>query len=109
MYNFKKLKGEKIKYISDNATLKKDKDFIDISVVLTDKRLILLDYPSGINNFEEVLRISRNVEYNREKEPILIVKLEDIDHIENEELDKYILKDGNFFYLQDDELREKFH
>ena len=109
MYNFKKLKGEKIKYISDNSTLKKDKDFINISVVLTDKRLILLDYPSGINNYEEVLRISRNVEYNREKEPILIVNLKDIDHIENEEFDKYILKDGNFFYLQDYELREKLH
>ncbi len=109
MYNFKKLKGEDIKYISDNSVLKKDKDYINISVVLTNKRLILLDYPSGVNNYEEVLRTSRNVEYNREKEPILIVNLTDIDHIENEEFEKYVLKDGNYFYLQDDELRSKLY
>ncbi len=109
MYNFKKIKGEKIKYISDSAILKKDKDLINISVILTNKRLILLDYPSSVNNFEEVLRTSRNVEYIREKEPILIVDLRDIDHIENEEFDKYILKDENYFYLQDDQLRSEFH
>jgi hypothetical protein len=109
MYNFKKLKGEKIKYISDNAILKKDKDYINISVILTDKRLILLDYPSAVNNFEEVLRTSRNVEYMREKEPILIVNLSDIDHIDSEEFDKYVLKDGNFFYLQDDDLRKDLY
>ena len=107
MYNYKKLKNETIKYISDNALLKKDNDFKEISVILTNKRLILLDYPSPVNNFEEALRTGRNVGYMRQKEPILIVDLKDLDHIETEEIDKYVLKDSTFFSLQEDELRKQ--
>ena len=107
MYNYKKVKGEVVKYISDNALLKKDKDYVEISIILTNKRLILLDYPSAVNNYEEVLRTARNVEYMREKEPILTIDLKDLDHIETSEDDKYVLKDGNFFYIREDELRKK--
>ncbi len=107
MYNYKKLKGEVVKYISDDALLKKDNNFVEISIILTNKRLILLDYPSGVNNFEEALRTARNVEYMREKEPILTINLKDLDHIETLDEDKYVLKDGNYFSIREDELRKK--
>ena len=109
MYNFTKLKGEETKFISDDAHLKMDKEFKNISVILTNKRLILLDYPNGVNNYEEALRVSRNVNYIREKEPILSIKLSEIDHIENDEIDKYVLKSGDYFYLECSNLRKQLH
>ena len=107
MYKYKKIRGETTKFISDEAKLKFDKEYRDVSVILTNKRLIILDYPSAVNNYEEALRVSRNVNYLREKEPILILNLTSIDHIENEEIDKYILKNGDYFYLDCDELRKQ--
>ncbi len=103
MYEFDKLNGEEIKYISDYALLRKDNEYVNISVILTNKRLILLDYPSGVNNYEEALKTSRGMDYLKKKEPILAVNLEDIKNIES---DKYILKDGNYFFLKEDKVKE---
>lgn len=107
MYKYKKLRGEKIKYISDDALVKMGKEFKQVTIILTDKRLLFLDYPSAVNNFEEALRTGRNVNYLKQKEPILIIDLKDLDHIETEEIDKYVLKNGKFFSIQEDELRRK--
>ncbi len=103
MYKFDKFPQEEIKYISDNALLKKEDNYVTISVVLTNKRLILLDYPSGVNNYEETLRVGRGADYLRKKEPILIINIEDIVDITD---NKYTLKDSNYFYLKDDELKK---
>lgn len=102
MYNFKKLENEDIKYISDSALLKVNEQDKNISVIVTNQRLLLLDYPSKINNYEEALK-SRAVDYIEKKEVILEVNLSDIISIEN---DKYTLKDTNYFYLKDNELKK---
>ena len=102
MYIFDKLEGEEIEYISDSALLKVNEQDKNISVILTNQRLLLLDYPSKVNNYEEALK-SKAVNYIEKKEVILAVNLSDIISIEN---DKYTLKDTNYFYLKDEELKK---
>lgn len=102
MYIFDKLESEEIEYISDSALLKVNEQDKNISVILTNQRLLLLDYPSKVNNYEEALK-SKAVNYIEKKEVILAVNLNDIISIEN---DKYTLKDTNYFYLKDEELKK---
>lgn len=102
MYIFDKLENEEIEYISDSAILKVNEQDKNISVILTNQRLLLLDYPSKVNNYEEALK-SKAVNYIEKKEVILEVNLSDIISIEN---DKYTLKDTNYFYLKDEELKK---
>lgn len=110
MYNFEKLTGEEILLISDDSILKEGDHEITISTIITDKRLLLLDYPSKSNNYEEALRTSRGVDYISKKEPILIIKLKDIDKIiEEDKFDKYLLNDSNYFCLKDEKTKNKLN
>ena len=108
MYNFKIMDGEEIILISDNSLLKKDEDIVEISTILSDKRMILLDFPSKDNNYEEALRTSRGVDYFKMKEVILEINLQDIkDLIPEKEFDQYILTNGNYFYLKDEKIKKE--
>jgi len=109
MYEFEKLKDEEILLISDNTILKKDEKDINISTVVTNKRLLLLDYPSSVNNYEEALRTTRNQEYLKKKEIILEVNLSDIKEIIEEDYDKYLLSNNNYFYIKDNEVKNKIN
>lgn len=67
MYDFEKIPGEYIISIVDDVILKENEKERNISVILTNKRLLFLDYPSGVNNYEEMVRISRGINYMRKK------------------------------------------
>ena len=108
MYNFNKLDNEEILLISDEVVLKKDNANVEISAIVTNKRLILLDYPEEDNNYEEVLRTSRGAHYVKQKEIILSVDLENIKEIISEDnFDKYVLNTSNYFYLNNDQINKK--
>lgn len=109
MYEFEKLKDEEILLISDNTILKKEEKEVNISTVVTNKRLLLLDYPSSVNNYEEALRTTRNQEYLKKKEIILEVNLSDIKEIIEEDYDKYLLSNNNYFYMKDNEVKNKIN
>lgn len=109
MYKFEKLDNEEITLISDASLLKVDEKQTNISTILTNKRMILFNVPSSINNYEETLRTSRGVSYMEYKEPILIIDLGDIENIElNDDYDKYILNTKDYFYLNDKDIRNAF-
>lgn len=103
MYNFKKLKNEHIELIEDNCILLYEEKEKNISVILTNMRLILLDYPNG-TDYQETLRISKGVNYMRNKEEFFFVNLSDIINIEN---GKYSLKNGNYFNLKTNEIGKR--
>jgi len=108
MYDFLKLEGENILLISDDAILLKENTEKNISVIITNKRMLLLDYPEKSNNYEEAMRTSRGSEYIMKKEPIFTIELDKIKSIEQQSnYDKYILYDTNYFYLKDDMIRNK--
>jgi len=109
MYKFEKLQNEEITLISDDSLLKVNEKQTSISTILTNKRMILFNVPSSINNYEETLRTSRGISYIEYKEPILIVDLNDIKNVEiNDDFDKYILNTKDYFYLNDKDIRNAF-
>jgi len=108
MYDIKLLKDENIIYIVDNAVLKKGDNPYEITVIITNKRIILLDYPPKTLNYEEDMRIGRGLDYLKKKEEIHSINIEDIKSIiEEKKYNKYILKDTNYFYLFDSENKLK--
>jgi len=107
LYDFQKIKKEEIVMISDSAILKwKGKDR-KISIILTNKRLLFLDNPSAVNNYEETMRTSRGMNYMQKKEPFFILALSQLENIEIGEFDQYRLQDGNYFLIQSEELRNE--
>ncbi len=106
MYDFKKKKGEKIELIEDNCTLIVDEKEIELSVILTNMRLVFLDYPNNYD-YQETLRISKGVNYMRKKEELYSIYLSDLLKIEKNTFDKYILTNGNYFYLKTKEINNK--
>ena len=98
MYNFEKMEHEIIDLIEDDCILLCDRTEKNISIILTNFRLILLDYLS--DDYREVMRISRGMNYLKSKEPFLSINLEDLVKVEHGDYDKYILKNGNYFFLK---------
>ena len=107
MYEFEKLENEKIKLITDEVYLLKNDKKVLISAIVTDKRLILLDYEDRSNNYEEALRVGMNMDYLKKKYPILIVNNNDIKSIkETKYYDKYILNNDNYFNIENKEIKK---
>ena len=84
MYDFKLNKGEEIKLISDNTIVYTSSEERNVTCIITNKRLLILDYPSGVHNSAEDLRISGKMNYIRMKEIIGEIDLKDIEIIVKE-------------------------
>ena len=99
MYNFKLLDNEEIILIDDNV-LVKDRDNL-YTVIITNKRLLVLDYPSNVYNSMEDLRISGKINYVKMKEIILEKKLDEIKRIDkSSEFSKIIFLDDSFIQIK---------
>ena len=84
MYDFKLNKGEEIKLISDNTIVYTSSEERNVTCIITNKRLLILDYPSGVHNSAEDLRISGKMTYIRKKEIAADINLKDITSITKE-------------------------
>ena len=108
MYDIKLLEEENIVYITDEAILKKEGNPYKITVVLTNVRILLLDYPPKTPNYEEDMRVGKGIDYLKKKEEISSFYLKDIENIiEEKDYNKYIMRDTNYFYLFDQENKLK--
>ncbi len=104
MYDFKLNKKETVHLISDNTLIYIEKDIKKVTSIITNKRLLILDYPSAIHNSYEDLRISGKMNYIRKKEVISEINLIDIVSITKmEQYYKIELNDG-YINLEDDEI-----
>lgn len=105
MYDFKLDQNEEIKLISDNTIIYFDQEGKNYTSIITNKRLLILDYPSGVHNSAEDLRISGRMTYIRKKEVISEIYLNDMVSLENEkQFYKIILKNGKYLNINDDEI-----
>ena len=96
MYDIKMLDNEKIKLINDNVELVVYEETKKYTVIITNIRLLILDFPDSIKNSNEDLRISQRLYYIKKKEIIFDIKLEEI---------KKIVKDDKFIkiYISNEE------
>lgn len=103
MYNFELLNDEKIKKIIDDVLIYTDNK--RYTFIITNQRLLILDYPSGYHNSMEDLRISGKMNYVRMKEIILEKNINDIDRVLHE-VDKYVIKfkDDSFIEMDNSDV-----
>ena len=107
MYDFKLNKNEEIKLISDNTIIYIAKEEKNVTCIITNKRLLILDYPSGIRNSAEDLRISGRMTYIRKKEVIAEIDLKNIETITKQNnYYKIQLKNKKYINLDDEEIIE---
>ena len=104
MYDFTLNKNEEIELISDDTVVYLENEIKNVTGIITNQRFLLLDYPSGIYNSAEDLRISGKMTYIRKKEIICEIKLQKIKSIINDKDCYKIELDVGHINLKDDEI-----
>ena len=105
MYDFKLKNNEEIRLISDDTIIYTDNEEINETCIITNQRLLILDYPSGIYNSAEDLRISGKMTYIRKKEIVAEINLKDITSITKENNYYRIeLNNKSYINLNDEEI-----
>lgn len=100
MYDIKLEKNEQIILISDN-TIINNKLY---TAVITNKRFLILDYPSQYHNSQEELRILGRINYIKMKEVIFSKELKDIKKIDS---NKILFNDDTNINIKDKEIINK--
>lgn len=101
MYDYQLEKDEEVLIISDDGLLKKGNDISNVSVIITNKRFLILELPIDLEGF----RFGRSINYPIKKEVIFDTPIQSIMSIEYQDnFVKYILDSTNFFYLKDDKI-----
>ena len=104
MYNFELLNNEEVIEIFDEILFKYGKEQKYITMVLTNNRLLFLDYIVP-NEGLEILRITKGVGYVKCKEVCFQIYLDEIEEIVNNENNyQVILKSKKSFEFNDVEL-----
>ena len=107
MYDIQFLPDEKIELISDNTLVYTNEGDKNCSSVVTNMRYLILDYPSGVYNSMEDLRISGKINYIKKKEIILSINISDIDKIvRDNDYDKIVLNNQEYILVNDKEIIE---
>ncbi len=96
MYNLNLLENEEIKIIIDEVLISQDNNSKTTTVALTNQRLLFLD---NFNDISETLRISRGIDYLKEKEIYYIINITDITSINNNTI---TLKDNKTLTINDE-------
>ena len=105
MYDFKLKNNEEIRLISDDTIIYTDNEEINVTCIITNQRLLILDYPSGIYNSAEDLRVSGKMTYIRKKEIVAEINLKDITSITKENnYYKIELNNKGYINLSDEEI-----
>lgn len=107
MYDIKLMNNEKILLISDNSLIYNSNYDKKYTTIVTNYRLLILDYPSKINNYLEDLRTSQRLTYINKKEVILSIILKDINDITKEYNYYKISFNDNYILIQDNDVINK--
>lgn len=105
MYNFNFMKDEKLIDVFDEVLVKQGDNEKIITIALTDKRLLFLDYVNT-NLGLDALRIARGVSYTRYKDVFYQIRLDDIEHLIVGEYYQVVLKNEIMFEFNNAKLYE---
>ena len=93
---------EKIQIVDEKARILENEKAKEVCVVITNERFFLFEDGNRKMDSKEVLRITRAICPLPSYEKLLEVELSFILKIEEGEYNKYILENGNYFYLESD-------
>ena len=116
MYNLNLLNNEKINFISDTSKILESNNYNEYTVIITNLRFLILNYPNDSRNSMEDLKCSRNLYYIPKKEIVYEINIDDIIkiniddiikiNIENNNKIKLYISEYNYILLQDKSLLE---
>ena len=103
MYNLELLNNEEVVRIFDEIFVKQNENEKITTIVLTNKRLLFLDFLIE-NEGLEVLRIARGINYIKTKEVYFQINLSDVKNISKNKYYKIVCKNDMSFEFDDEEL-----
>ena len=102
MYNFNFIENEELIEIFDEVLVRQNEKEKIITIALTNKRLLFLDYIT--NDGLEALRITNKMNLVRSKEVCYQINLENIKSVQDGEYYQIVLEDDIRFEFNNEEL-----
>lgn len=101
MYNIDLKENEIIIYNNDDVRVLKNNQVIEVSVVITNNRLIILQDGNKLGNMNNLLRTTKGVGFVPNREIIFEVSLSDIVNTIPGEHSKIVLNNNTFIEIND--------
>lgn len=104
MYNIDLKENEMIIYNNDDVQVLKDNQVIEVSVVITNDRLIILRDGNKLGNMNNVLRTTKGIGFAPNREVVFEVSLSDIVNTIPGEYSKIVLGNNTFIQISDENI-----
>ena len=104
MYNIDLKENEMIIYNNDEVNILNNNEIIEVSVVVTNSRLIILQDGNKLGNMNNVLRTTKGVGFISNREIIFQLPLSDIVKTIPGEYSKIVLNNNTFIQISDENI-----
>jgi len=104
MYNIDLKENEMIIYNNDDVQVLKNEQIIEVSVVITNDRLIILQDSNKLGNMNNVLRTTKGIGFTPNREVVFEVSLSDIVKTIHGEYSKVVLSNNTFIQISDENI-----
>jgi len=104
MYNIDLKENETIIYNNDDVQVLKDNQIIEVSVVITNEKLIILQDGNKLGNMNNLLRTTKGLGFVPKMEVIFEVPLSDIADTVPGEYSKIVLNNNTFIQINDENI-----
>ena len=105
MYNIDLQENEIIIYNNDESKLKTQDKILDVSLVITNNRLIILQDTNKLGNMNNVLRTTKGLGFIPNREIIFQININEIKNIIYNEYTKILFNNNTFIEIKDDNIK----
>lgn len=104
MYNIDLSENETIIYNNDESKVIKENDSINVSIVITNNRLIILEDTNKKSSIHNVLTMTKAMSFMPNKEIIFEIELSKIVDVITEDKTKIILPNNQYIFVLDNNI-----
>jgi len=105
MYNIDLQENENIIYNNDETKIKANDKVLDISLVITNNRLIILQDTNKLGNLNNVLRTTKGLGFIPNREIIFQININEIKDIIYKDYNKIIFNNNTFIEVKDENIK----
>lgn len=105
MYNINLQENETIIYNNDEVKIKANNKILEVSLVITNNRLIILEDGNKLGNMNNLLRTTKGLGFIPNKEIIFQINRDEIKEIVYNEYTKIIFNNDTFVEIQDGNIK----
>lgn len=104
MYDIELNENETIIYNNDESKVIKNNNSINVSIVITNNRLIILEDTNKKSSMHNVLAITKSISFVPNKEIVFEIELSKIVDVITEELTKIVLPNNQYVLVLDNNI-----